>query len=636
MRGHVWLAASWSMLLAIGARASTDTSVLEAAEDAFGVTLGSESLGLYSSYGIRGFNPISAGNARINGLYFDQQGQMMDRLVTHTRIRVGLSAVDFPWPAPTGIVDYALRAPKDVRGLTAALYTGPYGSRELDVDGYRRLSNGHAGIAAGASYRWDEDLPGLTTRIASVAVLPQWTPNEQLTIQTFWGRLKFTDDKPMPAIYVAANQMPPPVPRRYFGQRWTEQEYRYEHYGIAVDARSSGPWLLRAGLFRSVNDSPRSFADLYVNTSSNALASHLLVAEPDQYYGSTSGEIRLARTVVGRSWLGELDLGLRGRRVSARYGGSDVIDLGIGRAGEVEPLSRPAFAFHARTADHIQQYSLAISCNFQWRKRLDFTAGIQRPSYSRDVMDPVLGSSTRSEHPWLYNASIALRPSEHITLFGTLTRGLEDSGVAPGNAINRGAILGAVRSSQEEAGVKYAFGSSLTLVAAAFDVRKPYFALDTHGAFGSLGWERHRGGELSLAGELIAGLKVVAGAVIMSPEVVGVSPEDPIGRIPIGQPRAFAQIGLDYRIPRLSGLTLDCSFSARGARMARADNRVAIPGYGTMDVGVRYRIGLASEAVTLRVQGLNVTDRANWAVAVDGALEPVEPRRWLAYVVVDL
>lgn len=70
--------------------------------------------------------------------------------------------------------------------------------------------------------------------------------------------------------------------------------------------------------------------------------------------------------------------------------------------------------------------------------------------------------------------------------------------------------------------------------------------------------------------------------------------------------------------------------------MARADNRVAIPGYGTMDVGVRYRIGLASEAVTLRVQGLNVTDRANWAVAVDGALEPVEPRRWLAYVVVDL
>jgi hypothetical protein len=43
-----------------------------APEDAFGVTIGRESLGLYSTGNVRGFSPTAAGNARIDGLYFDQ------------------------------------------------------------------------------------------------------------------------------------------------------------------------------------------------------------------------------------------------------------------------------------------------------------------------------------------------------------------------------------------------------------------------------------------------------------------------------------------------------------------------------------------------------------------------------------
>src|ERR1700751_4959645 len=47
---------------------------LATANDAFGLTLGLESIGLYNPGGVRGFNPQSAGNVRIDGLYFDQQG----------------------------------------------------------------------------------------------------------------------------------------------------------------------------------------------------------------------------------------------------------------------------------------------------------------------------------------------------------------------------------------------------------------------------------------------------------------------------------------------------------------------------------------------------------------------------------
>lgn len=47
-------------------------SAVDAAEDAFGTRVGNESIGLYGPYNARGFSPVSAGNVRIEGLYFEQ------------------------------------------------------------------------------------------------------------------------------------------------------------------------------------------------------------------------------------------------------------------------------------------------------------------------------------------------------------------------------------------------------------------------------------------------------------------------------------------------------------------------------------------------------------------------------------
>ena len=48
-------------------------NAVTAADDAFRLTLGLESIGMYSPGQIRGFSPKSAGNLRVDGLYFDQQ-----------------------------------------------------------------------------------------------------------------------------------------------------------------------------------------------------------------------------------------------------------------------------------------------------------------------------------------------------------------------------------------------------------------------------------------------------------------------------------------------------------------------------------------------------------------------------------
>src|SRR3546814_18247191 len=56
---------------------------------------GGEVLGIYNPNSVRGFSPIDAGNVRLEGLYFDRQGEFSTRLVEGSRIRVGPSAAGY-------------------------------------------------------------------------------------------------------------------------------------------------------------------------------------------------------------------------------------------------------------------------------------------------------------------------------------------------------------------------------------------------------------------------------------------------------------------------------------------------------------------------------------------------------------
>ena len=94
----------------------SDDNAIAHAEDAFGSNDGGEVLGIYNPNAVRGFSPIDAGNVRLEGLYFDRQGEFSTRLVEGNRIRVGPSAVSYAFPAPSGVVDYRLRTPLSCTG----------------------------------------------------------------------------------------------------------------------------------------------------------------------------------------------------------------------------------------------------------------------------------------------------------------------------------------------------------------------------------------------------------------------------------------------------------------------------------------------------------------------------------------
>lgn len=274
------------------AQHASDNPVVSA-EDAFGLTLGKESIGLYDASNIRGFSPQTAGNVRIEGLYFDQQGSFSGRVIAGSRIRVGLGAIDYPFPAPTGIVDYSLQnADANAPRATVIASAGPHETRGISIDGTLPLIPDQFEVPIGAGYSIHADQPGYTERIASLGVAPQWRRDDHFKVRAFFDWEQTRDSRTIPYVFTQGDYMPSRA-ADYFGQRWAEDERLTKNYGGMLEGTLTERWSLAAGLFRSTNDSPVSYADLYTNTQRSGLAEHVIVANPDQRAASTSGEARL-------------------------------------------------------------------------------------------------------------------------------------------------------------------------------------------------------------------------------------------------------------------------------------------------------------------------------------------------------
>src|SRR5579863_2203715 len=123
-------------LVAVPAGAQrVDDNAVTAAGDAFGNTVGFQTIGLYSPINARGFNPAQAENLRIEGLYYDQQLTYSNPfLFSRNDIRVGIAAQSYSFPSPTGIVDYKLRTPGDTELMSVLLTHGPLNMATAEID----------------------------------------------------------------------------------------------------------------------------------------------------------------------------------------------------------------------------------------------------------------------------------------------------------------------------------------------------------------------------------------------------------------------------------------------------------------------------------------------------------------------
>jgi iron complex outermembrane receptor protein len=559
-----------------------DDNAVTAAEDAFGATIGNETIGLYSSTQVRGFSPVAAGNVRVEGLYIDRQATLPPRLVEGSAIRVGLSAQGYPFPAPTGIVDYRLQKAGNDRILSIVTARNAYEAGSIEVDGKFPIVRDRLGIAAGISYAHEEYYDGSNAPYVRAAVAPRWRPAEHVEVIPFWSIVRGRDEEVAPAIITAGSYLPPETARRrYFGQRWSDNETKSTNTGVVAKARIGSDWALAAGVFESVYDTMSGFAELYVDTTREGMTRELLIADPQQRYASTSGEVRVTRSITEGPRLHLLHATLRGRQQKNRYGGSASVDLGVRRLGEVRHVTEPeSFAFGEQTRDVVDQSTVGLTYEGRWREAGEASLGLQHTDYEKRIDQPGLTPTVARDKPWLVNGAVAVHVSENVALYAGHTRGLEESGIAPDDAANRNEALPAIRTEQTDAGLRWTVSPELKLIAGVFNVEKPYFTTDERNVFTTAGTVRHRGIELSLTGTPTEFLSIVTGAVLMEPRVTGEAVT--LGRVgdkPVGQTARNLRANVEYRPPAIRGLSLDAAVVNYGARTASRDGLNEVPGY---------------------------------------------------------
>ncbi len=519
--GALRLGAAISVLAAAPAAAqnrSGDNAVTQA-EDAFGVSIGRETLGIYSSSNARGFSPSAAGNVRVEGLYFDPVYLLTSILAESASVKVGLSAQSYPFAAPSGIVDFSLRRPAEKAGQSFLFDSDSFGSYGLELDGSLPVSK-TLGIGYGVNFGRSEYPDGTDGQHLSGAVYARWRPSDDIELVPFWTTSKSYDDEAGPYYIPAGDYLPPqPEQRRFDGPGWADTRYVAGNHGLIGRYVPAKDWEVRAGAFRSVYDAQAGFTNLLLDVTPEGETDRLIIADPRAKQESVSGELRVTRLIADGPRLHTIHLSLRGRRSSGEYGGSDEVDLGPTRIGAPVTAAKPDFAFGEVSTDKVRQFNYGVSYEGRWKGVGELGFGISRADYRKRTLYPGTAPIVAESHPWIYNATAAGYLTAKLAVYAGYARGLEESGVAPPNATNRNQPLPAILTSQRDAGLRYYLTGRVKLVAGVFDLRRPYFGYDASGRYARIGTTRNQGIEMSVSGALTKRLNMVAGGVFLKPQL---------------------------------------------------------------------------------------------------------------------
>ena len=602
----------------------TDDNAITAAEDAFGTSVGNDTVGIYDEGDVRGFSPVAAGNVRIEGLYFDQQGYVNSRLVTGSTVRVGISAQGYAFPAPTGIIDYDLARAGGTPLTSIALHQTAWRGVSGEIDVQLPIIGETLGLAAGVDRLHVGTQFGTIDDSLSTAAVLRFAPRAGIEILPFWSRTRDWDLEAPPVIYTGGLTLPKRAPRNVFtGQPWATYSGVQTNTGVVAKADPLG-FDVRLGVFRSSSRVDQDVADLMEQARADGTVGRrrFIVSRGDRSV-STSGELRIGRSFTEGRRHHLFTASFRARQQDRSYGGEDDIDLGASRSDVPDFRPRPVVSLDLKSNDRVTQTTFGLSYAGKWVGIGELTVGVQKTRYTKSVVDPAPAPiiPTSRALPLLVSAAAAVYITPQLAAYGSFTRGLEESPVAPNNATNFNEAPPAIRTEQKDAGLRWNNGKGLTAIVGVFDVRKPYFNLDAAQKFTQLGDVRHRGIEFSLAGKIAPGLSVVAGTLLIDQKLSN-------GRRPIGATARKTILSLNYRLPRRPALSFDYAFDSTSSRSANLSGSLRIPARAIVSIGMRYRFKISDRPVLVRALVSNVTNRFGWNVNESGGFTPNGTRRF--------
>lgn len=254
--------------------------------------------------------------------------------------------------------------------------------------------------------------------------------------------------------------------------------------------------------------------------------------------------------------------------------------------------------------------------------RVQLTLGARRQSVRVDTIGTT-GAVTATYDKSAVTPGIALlvKPVQNVALYANYIEGLSRGPTAPATAVNAGEVFPPFKSKQIEAGVKVDLGS-FAITGSLYRIVRPSSLTDpVTMRFGMNGEQRNTGLELSLFGEPVQGVRVMAGATALDPEMARTANGTFDGKDAIGAPRRQANLGIDADIAALPGLAANARVIHTGAQYRDSPNTQQIPAWTRLDLGARYRATVAGREMTLRANVTNVLGKDYWSSALYGMIQ---------------
>ncbi|GAB6390348.1 TonB-dependent receptor [Stutzerimonas marianensis] len=274
---------------------------------------------------------------------------------------------------------------------------------------------------------------------------------------------------------------------------------------------------------------------------------------------------------------------------------------------------------HVTERTHTQSLAIADTLGFL-DDRLLITLGARRQGIEAKTYDYNSGlrASSYNRYETTPSAAVVYKLTDELSVYANYIEALVKGDIAPANSggspvTNAGDALAPYVSEQTEVGIKYD-GSYLGGSLALFTTDRPFSTIN-NGVFTDGGEQRNRGIELSVFGEPVYGVRLLGGVTLLDAELTRTENGLNEGNRAIGVPRTQANIGGEWDLPGVNGLTLTSQVVYTSSQYADAANDLKVPSWTRLDLGARYRMVLDERDVTLRANLDNVTGRDYWASA---------------------
>lgn len=358
--------------------------------------------------------------------------------------------------------------------------------------------------------------------------------------------------------------------------------------------------------------------DLYVNNGGTPM---------NTYYAQLGAQGRITGGEVQHTLTLALDRSWRNRKSATGYV-NETIGAGNIYTGFVQnALPNEDYSTGLAEKQKLWGWSVVDQIDYQ---KWQFLVGVHKHFATVDSYTPATGKRTASVDSDAFSPTygVVYKAADNLSVYASHSESFDKGTVVSNSYVNSGEILAPAKTKQNEIGIKHEHAGILTAlsffdisqannieVALAGDNTKKYLIQD--------GKDRHKGVELSASGSLSNKWNVMGGFMVLDASREKTKGGQYDGYDVSGRAKWNGIIALKYQADEKLGLVGRARYTGKSTI---TDEKIAVPGYTTFDLGLNYKTVLARTPAVFSLMCYNLTNKDYWMASRGDQLYVSRPR----------